>query len=1659
MLKKIRIKPLFFIVFAVAQLSVSRGPIQPEYATYESVNNTDMVNLATGDFVYTMPLVHVPGPGGGFTVPLTYHAGIELEEESSWVGLGWSLNAGAITRTVNQYADDFAGETMDHVSQSPGGHGYSVNWGVYSKYYDSRAGKGGRAGLGSVLSVGFGNDAGLTVIGVSANIRSLEVSATPESVAMGIIEAASYAMIPADGGATAIAVNAAVSAASAVGGSMIANASSDWSGKITNQNRIETREESGWFNEKKSYSYYFYGTRTDRQYGLLYLGEVENDSKLQAMNGSEFQRKLSPFYTYPGSSSTISSAFVDGAVSDVSVNSDSEYPWSQRPPHLAIDAFNVAAEGVAGRIAPYRVDIGSVAFNPSEFDPTNNHHEETVTYSIKKWLNSNSLSGNYKTQFKYTSELSNKYTHHNGAQSIFNSNNNAEINESYSTFSNWTGQTYGAGRFVTYNFSNDLHSNETKYYEANRADQTLLSGQLATGKYIQYFTNQELAVQGGVNDPTLNSVYQDHQAAGINGRSLERNLLPPKGIGGFVITNADGTSYHFTLPVYKNMEHYFNGTSASNKYEFWNNSPVAITWLLTGITGSDYVDRGELGVIDEQDWGYWVKMDYGKFTSEYRFSSPYNDTEKKRSLYEDQKTIKYRTKQENYYLDRITTATHTALFVKSIKDDGKSYFSTYNSSNDQFVNSLKLDEVVILKNSDKKHLFEETSSGGLGLNKNNDIGSIPHYNGVIGSVLTTTDISATQSTFIELVQQKKIEFNYDYSLCQNTPNSFHHSTPPTNSSQLGTGGKLTLNSIATYGEGNIKLQPDFQFEYLTPNPNYDQYKHDGWGYYSSTAFDANNAHLVSDDGSAWSLSKIITPIGSEIEVEYERDSYYSLSGANGDQVFHHLLPDVGASSIDDATNILRVEFESNYNVSNFYSIGNQVKIEGQVSWAGTVYSGDEIIQGNKSIVAIGSDYIEVNIGESPVPNNNEATNWTTIKELNALLIPIQEKDGGGIRVKSITVKDENNNESVSRYVYTQDGEINSATSGVCSMEPEYIHVNSNLVNYPQYQLYDFPGPFIMYDKVTVYNHYKSATDYLSKEEYNFETPNIDMVKENSANVFPANGTWNSWTSTVVASSYTCYSRTNNYNTIVNTAKIGQLKSIASYNSQGMKYKSIRYDYNDIPAQVDLSNVGIGYFTEGCLLTERIYNASPSIYYRNYKSLKLHVPSKMISATIEENGYAKTIENKAWDFITGSVLETEYENSFGDRFRTQEVPAYTKYSKMGHILSNPTNKHMLVQSAGSYLYTEDDQQSGQWNLLAANAVEWSDQWQYREYNNGDWAWGAVQTDMPWRQKKGYYWKAPINQDGTYKTGTGTSDDFVDFNWANPSSSNLNWISSGEALRYSENSVLLESKSYRNVHSSRKTNNANSKTVLSAYNAKYTEVAYSGAEDEMENYGTDQYFNHEIALGGGSIETDINNVHSGKKSIELVNADYGFLYRLSDLGNSIDINRNYQISIWVKNAVNSSQMPTSAVIAAQFLQGGKTGTVVHTKTEFLSASNTKKAGDWYQMIFDVPVHSSGLDLSSADYLKIQTRCVGTGASVYMDDFRFYPVTSNIATSVYDFETGQQVAVLDNNNMATRVHYDIAGRLIKTEIELLDSESPDGIGGFKKQSENKYNYGRNL
>lgn len=97
------------ILLPVRALALTSGPAQPESQSFQPAGVADMVDLQSGDLKYNIPLLDIDG----YPLNLSYHSGSGMDDEASWVGLGWSLNTGAINRQVRGVPDDMAGDLVE----------------------------------------------------------------------------------------------------------------------------------------------------------------------------------------------------------------------------------------------------------------------------------------------------------------------------------------------------------------------------------------------------------------------------------------------------------------------------------------------------------------------------------------------------------------------------------------------------------------------------------------------------------------------------------------------------------------------------------------------------------------------------------------------------------------------------------------------------------------------------------------------------------------------------------------------------------------------------------------------------------------------------------------------------------------------------------------------------------------------------------------------------------------------------------------------------------------------------------------------------------------------------------------------------------------------------------------------------------------------------------------------------------------------------------------------------------------------------------------------------------------------------------------------------------------------------------------------------------
>ncbi|MGN6490520.1 MAG: hypothetical protein ACTHLE_00885 [Agriterribacter sp.] len=160
------------------------GPGQPEMSSFKSVNADNMVDLFTGDFSYNIPLLDV----GGYPVNIHYNGGPTIDQEASWVGLGWNVNPGTVNRSMRGLPDDYNGtDTIKRIQRikenktvgvGVGGNleifggalNLYINGGVFNNTYN---GWGLEYGVNASLSAGKDSKGPLTAsLGLNNNSQS-----------------------------------------------------------------------------------------------------------------------------------------------------------------------------------------------------------------------------------------------------------------------------------------------------------------------------------------------------------------------------------------------------------------------------------------------------------------------------------------------------------------------------------------------------------------------------------------------------------------------------------------------------------------------------------------------------------------------------------------------------------------------------------------------------------------------------------------------------------------------------------------------------------------------------------------------------------------------------------------------------------------------------------------------------------------------------------------------------------------------------------------------------------------------------------------------------------------------------------------------------------------------------------------------------------------------------------------------------------------------------------------------------------------------------------------------------------------------------------------------------------------------------------------------
>ncbi|CAN5271489.1 hypothetical protein BH09BAC3_BH09BAC3_35210 [soil metagenome] len=877
---------IFLLIIIVQILSpfqamaVTSGPSQPEMQGFQPAGTTEMVDLFSGDFSYNIPLFELPGPNGGYPFNLSYQSGVTLDQEASWVGLGWSLNPGSIVRQMRGLPDEFKGDEVNTKMSIDPNITYGVGLGVGLEVFGAAAEVGtlgasmfinNYKGLGYSIdaSAGFKKSvsSGMTSgVGINLSLNSQEGMNVSPSIGLGgkMGEFGLRANYNSRNGLDALSFyqqsriqftgkvgtgkDAASKTSFGVGAGSSATLSLASPGYIPQVSMpMQTVSLSAKFNPgaawwgilAKGYIRGFYTNQSlsnngktvpSKAYGYLYYDRAKGDSKALL----DFNREK------------------DGMISKETPNLGI--------PSLSYDIYSVSGQGIGAMYRPVRNDIGIIR-DPETISestggaigvdvaPFASHGGINLSLNHSRstsggWADDNQMAGNAVFQ---SAKLNDAY------EAWYFKSHGEITGESASIINSLGGSS--AVRVKLQGSNSDKTASTTLENSSWNQALSPVSGLDRNRKkrnhVIQALTNEQIlsAGTGAAREiiPFYKHKYIDPSGSEVN--YFDRSGFPAHHFAGFSSLTPEGLRYNYTIPAYnlEQSEVQFSAhTSAidSSKVDIGSSLDDTNTekylkrvelpkyphsYLLTSIVGPDYVDKLNDGVTDD-DLGYWVKFTYKNTTQDYKWRDPFvkaNYQEGWRTNSKDDKGSYTYGKKALWYLARVESKSHVAKFTISSRSDAKGANDEIQQTTVLGASSYRLDEIK---------LYSRT--GG------------------------------------ETAPIKTVKFNYDYSLCPGVPNST-------------ASGKLTLNSLTfEYGNSNRGLQNPYIFIYQNNKP-YDQRHYDRWGNYKSTVstdiyrninfpyVDQDPLHKTTTDQdvSAWSLSQINLPSGGAVIVDYETDDY------------------------------------------------------------------------------------------------------------------------------------------------------------------------------------------------------------------------------------------------------------------------------------------------------------------------------------------------------------------------------------------------------------------------------------------------------------------------------------------------------------------------------------------------------------------------------------------------------------------------------------------------------------------------------------------------------------------------------------------------------------------------------------------------------------------
>jgi len=889
------------VIAPMQAFALTGGPSQPEFESFTPIGTSDMVDLSSGDFNYNIPIMDV----GGYPINLAYNSGITMDQEASWVGLGWDLNVGQISRQMRGIPDDFDGDEMlyennmkDNVSVGAnfttfagifGQHEHtdilkpSLGFGVKYNNYNGFTFT-GNAGLSfdisDNLSVGMNMSASATegaTVAPFATFRILNLNNAKNSLGLNVGTALSSRR-----GIEDLAISAYISKTGlhhrgiGYGGISTGGIISFVNSSYTPTKRVGMT----------SSNYMFNLNLESEVWGIEPGVKFSGYRTSQGIKESE-KKKTERAYGFENTYNATDKDILD-------FNREKDKNFSIYTTTLPItnntyDIYSIQGQGIEGTFRPYKGQVGYIYDNHTDDDSNGSaggvelgwgigaHWGVNASVTIadsytKVWRNTNPAIGNFEAK---------KTGNRPEYEKVFFKNIGGFHVDNEQALLDIKLGGYDPVRFGISSGNKFSRNTEPVYHKKTNLGSTNITtpikreGRLARNQAIQKLSTIEARQYGF--DTKFSRFAKDHHTAEIRvikdggeryvygkaayNTTKKEVTFDVSGIqanckSGLVTYNPGS---HNSIRNKANGDQYFNRVTTP---------AYAHSYLLTSVLSSDYSDLTNDGPTDD-DLGSYTKFIYDDSktqVSTYKWRVPYtqnaaNYDEGLKTNRSDDKGSYTFGEKELIYIQKIETKTHVAVFNISVRKDGYGVNGENGGGSTSTPSRMyKLNKITLY--------------------------SKPEYNS-LGENATPIKVA---------------HFVYDYSLATGVDNNFGETSLESNELQ-NQRGKLTLKKIFfTYRNSNMGKYTPYTFKYSSFNPAYNIKAYDAWGNYKQDntiascdinspisnaefPFVEQNKSTADQYSGAWLLQSVGLPSGGKIELQYESDDYKSVQDKDVMQMF------------------------------------------------------------------------------------------------------------------------------------------------------------------------------------------------------------------------------------------------------------------------------------------------------------------------------------------------------------------------------------------------------------------------------------------------------------------------------------------------------------------------------------------------------------------------------------------------------------------------------------------------------------------------------------------------------------------------------------------------------------------------------------------------------